>query len=109
MATKKQKHAQAVAKREAFEAEMRESGLRAQRADQERRDRENRQAWEKQHEKKHFKFVDECPHCQDARKNLQSKKATEAISKMPRPTLRRSPAPQIEEIPDGASMEMECI
>ncbi len=98
MATKKQKREAGLARREAFEAEMRESGLKALNAERERRDRQNRQDWQKQHDKNHFKFVDDCPHCMDAQKELKSKKATEAISKMPRPTLRRSAAPEMEHI-----------
>lgn len=128
MATKKQKREAGQAKREAFEAEMRESGLRALRAEQEKREREHLQVWEKRHEK-HFKFDDECPHCDVIKKGLRAKAATSAISKMPRPTQRKSPAPKLEntpkaggdvhnpfavvaakeEIPDGSSLEMECI
>jgi len=95
MATRKQKHEAAVARRKAFEEEMRESGLKALRAERERRAREHRKAMEKPHEK-HFKFADDCPHCADIQRELKSKKTVEAVAKMPRPTLRRSPAPRLE-------------
>lgn len=129
MATKKQKREAALAKREAFDREMRELGLKAQRADQEKREREHLQVWEKRHEK-HYKFDDQCPHCEAIKKGLRTKSATAAINKMPRPTQRKSPAPKLtgdvrdpfkvvenEDLAhemdtypeDGASLEMECI
>jgi len=127
MATRKQKHAQAVARREALEAELRESGLKAQAADKARREAEHRAAWKNNHDKNHFKFVDECPLCDDIKKAQRSNVTKHAIAKMPKPkpTTRREQQERAnqrridgeegilltrrEEIPDNASMEMECI
>lgn len=125
MATKKQKHAQALAKRQALEEELRQSGLRAQEADRARREAEARKVWQDQHDKKHFKFIDECPICTDIKKDMRSEKNKAAIAKMPKPATRREQQElanqrridrdngaivltRDEEIPDNASMEMEC-
>jgi hypothetical protein len=95
MATKKQKRQAALEKRAEFEAEMRESGLKALHAERERREREARRDWQKQHDAKHFKFVDECPLCQDIRKNPPKEKPV--TEKPRRSTLRMSPTPSVEE------------
>lgn len=63
MATKKQKRQAALAKHEAFMAEIRRTGLEAQRKDRVARTQELLKAQEKPHEK-HNKFEDWCLHCQ---------------------------------------------
>ena len=67
MATKKQKRAAALARREAFLAEERERGLNALRKERERRAYEARKEWQEQHDKKHSwkKRIKECPICKD--------------------------------------------
>lgn len=111
MATKKQKREALLERRAREEEERRQSGLRAQRVDQERRAREVRQAWQEQHDKKHFKFVDECPVCSDIKLQQRRGNACAAIGKMAK-TVRQREEEDIDltrqEIPDGASMEMEC-
>lgn len=87
MATKKQKRAKALAARAELEANLRESGLKAQQSDKARREAESREAWQENHDKNHHKFVDECPHCSDVKKMHRSKRATAAISKMPKRSL----------------------
>lgn len=66
MATKKQKREAAEAKHKAFMEAERLSGLEAQRKDRAERKRQELNAWQEQHEKKHSwkKRVAECPHCQ---------------------------------------------
>lgn len=73
MATKKQKHEQALARREAFLAEERVRGAKALKKEHDRRERENWEAWRNQHDKKHvvvefnepcLEKVKECPLCQ---------------------------------------------
>lgn len=68
MATKKQKRAAAEEKHRSYMEEIRRSGLEAQRRDREKREAEARKAWQEQHDKKHHKFVDECPFCKDIKK-----------------------------------------
>jgi hypothetical protein len=67
VATKKQKRAAALARRERFLAAEREVGLNALRIDRERRAYEERKLWQEQHDKKHSwkKRIKECPLCQD--------------------------------------------
>lgn len=67
MATKKQKHAAALARREARLAEIAERGLKAQQMDQARRAAEERAQWRDNHDKRHSwrKRIQECPICQD--------------------------------------------
>lgn len=67
MATRKSKHARALAKREEFLANVKQTGLQAQRKDREERERKMREAWKDQHEKKHSwkKRIKECPLCGD--------------------------------------------
>lgn len=77
MATKKQKHEAAVARREKFMAEVRRTGLEAQRKDRERREAQMRKATEKAHEK-HYKFVDDCLHCKAARNKESMQLVVEA-------------------------------
>ena len=81
MATKKQKHEAAVARREAYLAEQREIGQRAIEAAARKREIENREAWLKGHEK-HYKFIDECPHCTDIKKAQSEKARLAAIDKV---------------------------
>lgn len=81
MATKKQKHEAALARREAFIAEERELGRRAQECDRKRREAEKREAWEEGH-KKHYKFIDECPHCADIKKRNKEAERKAAVDKI---------------------------
>lgn len=78
MATKKQKRAAAEAKHQAFMEEHRQSGLAAQRQDRERRAAEERKAWQDVHDKKHHKFVDNCPLCTDIKKQQAISKIAKA-------------------------------
>ena len=71
MATKAQKRLEAQRKHEAFMEELRLSGLEAQRQDHSDREHNLKKTWEKKHEK-HFKFDNNCPHCQDAKKRQTS-------------------------------------
>ena len=67
MATKKQKRERGEQKRMHFMAEIKRTGLEAQRKDREYRDKKNRELWSNQHEKKHDwkRRVKECPLCQE--------------------------------------------
>lgn len=67
MATKKQKHAQVMQRREERLSTIRESGLKAQRLDREKRAKELRAQWQENHDKRHSwkKRIAECPICQD--------------------------------------------
>lgn len=79
MATKKQKHAQALARRAEFEAEVKAEGLKALAADREKRKAEEAKAWEDAH-KVHLKrnrFHDKCPNCAAAK----ARQALEKIAK----------------------------
>ena len=87
MATKKQKRAEVAARREAYLEEQRQIGLAAQEADRRRRELENRKAWEKGHEK-HFKFVDECPHCAEIKKEQKERARRESLRKIAEATAR---------------------
>lgn len=66
MATKKQRREAALRKHEERMAELRQTGLEAQRKDRARRFAKELQDWEKQHTEKHSwtKRIKECPHCQ---------------------------------------------
>lgn len=81
MATKKQKREAALARREAFLVEEREIGRQA--LEKARREREEKalRDWTKGHEK-HFKFVDECPHCAKIKKEQAEKARLAAIEKI---------------------------
>lgn len=66
MATRKVKHAIAVAKHNDFMESVRQSGLAALRGDRANRERENLQKWEEIHIRNHRglnDFVSECPWC----------------------------------------------
>lgn len=81
MATKKQKHAAAVARREEFLAKERAIGAKAIEVEARKREARTRQAWEMGH-KKHYKFVDECPHCTTIKEEQARKKAAEAVERV---------------------------
>lgn len=81
MATRKEKHAAAVARHEEFMEEQRQRGLQALEASRQKRAIELRDEWRPRHEEKHFKFVDECPLCQDKKKELAKKERAEAAKK----------------------------
>jgi hypothetical protein len=87
MATKKQKRAEVAARTEAFLEEQRQIGLAAQEADRRRRELENRKAWEKGHEK-HYKFVDECPHCKEIKAKQVEKQRRASIAKIAEATAK---------------------
>lgn len=71
MATKKQKRQALQAKHDKFMSELKRSNQEALRKSQERREEENRRAWQDNHDKNHSwkKRIKECPHCQDAIKS----------------------------------------
>lgn len=91
MATKKQKRAALMARREAFFEEHRRTGLEAQKKDRERRAHQEREAWREQHEKKHSykKLIAECPLCQDIRKATGSP-APKKVKIAPQKSSRRA-------------------
>lgn len=99
MATKKQKHEAAVARREEFLAKEREIGQKAIEVDRRRREARQREAWEKGH-KKHYKFVDECPHCSDIKAEQARKKAVEAVERVAAAAQKRLD----DAVPKGRNM-----
>lgn len=139
MATKKQKHQAALARREQFLEEQRRTGLAAQKRDKANRFRESLVLWQKQHDEKHHKFVDECPHCQIIKaavnRGVSLKEAKRELKDlMDRPSMdsghtggllvlqravetdfasehpqNLSPTFSNAEIEDRSSLEMECI
>lgn len=74
--TKKQKRERGEQKRTKFMAEIRQTGLQAQRKDREHREKKKREEWRDQHDKKHHKFIDDCPLCQDIKKKRTNIKET---------------------------------
>ncbi len=70
MATKKQKHARAVAKREEFMKQLKIDGQKALRRSHELRRIKERKAWQQKHDKEHtWKKMDpKCPICSDRMK-----------------------------------------
>ncbi len=82
MTTKKQTRQALETKRERMLEELRQTGLEAQKRDRARREYEIRQAWSAAHEKKHHKFVDECPLCSDIQKEQARKHNAECIAKV---------------------------
>lgn len=81
MATKKQKHAEAVARREVYLAKEKAIGEKAIEVAARKREARIREAWATGH-KKHFKFVDECPHCTTIKEEQARKKAAEAVERV---------------------------
>lgn len=80
MATKKEKRARALAKREAFLANEAEIGRKAIEADHKRRAIEARKRWETAHEK-HYKFDDDCPLCKEIKVKQANERLTAAMGK----------------------------
>jgi hypothetical protein len=76
MATKKQKRAAALAKREKFMADVKRSGTEALKRERANRARREREEWQEQHDKKHYTFVKECPICSDIRVDLHRNQKT---------------------------------
>lgn len=97
MATKKQKHEAALARREAFLAEEREIGKKALEKAQRDREKKHLEAWAKGHEK-HHKFVDECPHCDIVKKKQVEAARVKAIEKIAKAT-----------VPNGDEMLLENL
>lgn len=130
MATRKQKHEEALARRERFLEEQRRTGLAAQKRDRAERFRQQLSLWEDGHNKKHHRFVDECPHCQIIRAAIsRGKTAKEAKDEVESIKSRQLPVPPAIDLngfsppvsdgvdvlfsnaamlPDAASLEMEC-
>jgi hypothetical protein len=79
MTTKKQRHEEALKKRESMLEEVRQTGLAAQETDRKKRAVEIRDAWRDTHESKHFKFIKECPLCEDSRREMAEKNRSSAI------------------------------
>lgn len=67
MATRKQKHQQALEKRARFLAEIEQTNAENLRRTNEHRERKNRESWQPKHEKSHSwkKVEKDCPFCQD--------------------------------------------
>lgn len=61
--------------------EQRQRGLRALEAARQKRAIELRDEWRPRHEEKHYKFVDECPLCQDIKREQAKKSKSEAAKK----------------------------
>jgi hypothetical protein len=74
VATKKQKRAEALARREKMFADLRLENQKALEKERERREKAKLKEWQKIHEEKHFGFVDNCPHCALAKKALRTEK-----------------------------------
>lgn len=131
MATKKQKRLAGQAKHEQYMEELRQSGLAAQRRDKAERFRQQLNLWEEGHNKRHHKFVDECPHCQIIKSAISRGASLQAAKKevdeirasrqdIP-PTIDLSgvslPASDSVDVvfshadvpEDASSLEMECI
>lgn len=81
MATKKQKRQMMEQRREAFEAEVRDAGRKAQETDRQRREAQASVALERAH-KKHYKFNKDCSLC-------SAIKAKQALAKII-PTLSKA-------------------
>lgn len=82
MATRKEKHAKAVAQHDAFMEEQRQNGLQALEIARKKREIEKRDEWRETHDEKHYKFINECPLCQDIKKDLKRKEAAKAVGKV---------------------------
>lgn len=66
MATKKQKREAGLQRHKEFLAEVRRSGLEAQKRDREQRDKKHRADWAERHESHSWKKLSpDCPLCQD--------------------------------------------
>lgn len=131
MATKKQKRLAGQARHEQRMAELRQSGLAAQKRDKAERFRQQLNLWEEGHNKRHHKFVDECPHCQIIKSAISRGADLKAAQKEVEEirASRQSIPPTIDlsgislpasddstvvfsnaDVPeDASSLEMECI
>lgn len=109
MATKKQKRAEVAARREAYLEEQRQIGLAAQEADRRRREIKNLELWEKGHEK-HFKFVDECPHCARIKKEQKEKARRESLRKIAEAAERAKALEKVDPInqPFSAKVKVDA-
>ncbi len=74
MTARKEKHEAALAKREKFMTENKETGFAALRREHMRRERQNYRDWEDTHNNKHntITWADECPWCKDATKKKET-------------------------------------
>lgn len=130
MPTKKQKRAAALARHEARMAELKRSGLAAQKRDREARQRELLVTQEKAHEK-HSRFEDWCLHCQTIKKALAQgvplKEAQQLSKQLVNRRTDEIDAPRLIqnaeflyasldpngmgtiELVDNSSVEMECV
>lgn len=86
MATRKQKHAAGLARREAFLAEERERGQKAIARARKQREAEARKKWEGEHEK-HYKFDNDCPLCTTIKNQQAAGKVASAKGKPPRKSI----------------------
>lgn len=111
MATKKQKHAAALARREAFLKEEAEIGRMAIEVAAKQRAIEARKNWQKGHEK-HYKFVDECPLCTEIKKDQAEKARLAAIEKIAAAGKQRDrtkPTKVLDTPPDGILPDPETM
>lgn len=134
MATKKQKRQAGLAKHEAYMAELKRSGLEAQRKDRTERARQHLIAQEKIHQQ-HHRFEDWCLHCTIIKKAIargQTHKDAQELIEFSKRNRRTDDSPNgvlseklrdisfadldaadrqqmDEELADAASLEMECI
>lgn len=82
MATKKEKHARGIAEHEAFMEKERLRNLQILETARKKREIERRDEWRETHDEKHYKFIDECPICQDMKKDLKKDAEKKAVSKV---------------------------
>lgn len=111
MATRKEKHARALAKREAFLAEERKLGERAIEAAQKKREIEKRKMDEKAHEK-HYKFEDDCTLCKEIKTKQAAEKLVGAMGKPPKKSPKKTIHEMVAESPeveDTTSVEEEMV
>lgn len=101
MATRKEKHARGLAKREAFLEEERKLGQKAIEVGRKKREIEKRKADEKAHPK-HYKFEDGCHLCTAIKAKQGSAKLVGAMGK----PAKKSPAPEVK---DKSSVEEEKV
>lgn len=83
MATRKEKHARALEKREKFLEDERNRCETVLKASNEIRERKNRESWQDKHDEKHsWKKIDEdCPHCKDRLRAQKSETAKREAEK----------------------------
>jgi CRISPR/Cas system-associated protein Cas10 (large subunit of type III CRISPR-Cas system) len=101
MATRKEKHARGLAKRDAFLEEERKLGQRAIEVAAKKREIEKRKATEKAHEK-HYKFDKDCSLCDEIKAKQAAGKLVGAMGK----PAKKTESPEVK---DTTSVEEEKV